>query len=182
MIIPMFFTCARILIAPFLFQAIIQCAWIQAIILFFLGALSDFLDGFFARYLKQESLIGAALDPIADKIFLLTVLYAVSLQVSYIPYWIVVCMIIKEVILIAGAAILLYAIPGFVIKPLWHAKLVTAFSCVALFVVLCAQIQFFFIPESIGAWIMYGCLLANVYVLAEYSLKLYAQIKDNHAQ
>ena len=181
MIIPMMFTCARIFIAPFLFQAIANHAWYVAAFLFFIGALTDYLDGFFARYLKQESLLGAALDPIADKIFLITALYAVSLQVSYIPWFYVACMIAKELILVIGAGILLCVIPGFTIKPLWSAKVVTACQSVALFIMIFAQMQTFLISENVLAWMVYGCLIASLYVLVEYSFKIYRQLRDRHA-
>ena len=149
MMIPMFFTCARIFIAPFLFQAISHHAWNQALLLFFVGSITDYLDGFFARYLQQESSFGAALDPIADKIFLITALYALSLQVSYIPYEVVVAMIAKELVLIFGALVVLYSIPGFTIKPLWHAKVITACQCAAFFIMIFAQMQLVSIWQSV---------------------------------
>lgn len=181
MIIPMMFTCARIFIAPFLFQAIVDHAWYVATFLFFIGALTDYLDGFFARYLKQESSLGAALDPVADKIFLITTLYAFSLQVSYIPWFYVVWMIAKELILVIGAGILLCVIPGFKIKPLWSAKVVTAGQCVVLFLMLFAQINLIYISENILFCLAYVCWLGNVRVLVDYSLKVYAQLKDRRA-
>ena len=181
MIIPMFFTLLRIFIAPFLFQAICNHAWHYAAFLFFIGAISDFCDGFFARYLQQESLLGAALDPVADKLFLMTTLYALSLQVSYIPWYVVVFMMIKEAALIIGAGVALFIIPKFKIKPLRSAKVITACECIFIFIMLCAQMHLISISETILYWCAYICLMGNVSVFVEYSLNLYAQLKDNRA-
>lgn len=182
MVIPLFFTVARILIAPFLLQAICNHNWPSALILFSLGACSDFLDGFFARYLKQETWFGAAFDPVADKIFLLTVFYGLSLQVAYIPHWMIFCIVLKELVLMIGAAIVLYGIPGFVIKPLWHAKLVTVFSCVVLFLIMFFQMQDFCMSETMVTLLVYVWFAGNIYVLAEYGVKIHAQIKGYYAR
>ena len=182
MIIPMFFTCARILIAPFLFQAIAYQSWRCAFLLFCIGAFTDFLDGFAARYLHQESFLGAALDPVADKIFVMTALYALSLQVSYIPYYVVIGIVAKEIVLMIGAASMLYSIPGCKIEPVWHAKLLTAFSCAALCLMIACQMQVWDISDMALAWIMNLCLLGNVYVLVEYSFKMFATYKEYHAR
>ena len=40
-----------------------------AFLLFLIASFTDFLDGYIARYLRQESVLGANLDLLADKIF-----------------------------------------------------------------------------------------------------------------
>ena len=53
------------------------------IIIFLIAALSDFLDGFIARKLKQESKLGRMMDPFADK---LMILLAVLVMVKYFNF------------------------------------------------------------------------------------------------
>jgi CDP-diacylglycerol--glycerol-3-phosphate 3-phosphatidyltransferase len=55
-----------------------------ALFLFFLASLSDYWDGFLARKYKLESIIGAVLDPVADKILVTFLILALSLKFSSI--------------------------------------------------------------------------------------------------
>ncbi len=83
--IPNCLTYFRILLIP-IFVIVGFCAfhyheWVTAG-LFFIAALTDWLDGFLARYLKQGSAFGEFLDPVADK---LVVAAALVLLVSEFP-------------------------------------------------------------------------------------------------
>lgn len=62
-------------------------------ILYVLGGISDILDGFIARTMKQESEFGARLDSIADIIFLIAVIVTL-LPILVVPLWIWICIII----------------------------------------------------------------------------------------
>jgi CDP-diacylglycerol--glycerol-3-phosphate 3-phosphatidyltransferase len=53
-----------------------------ALLLFFLASISDYWDGFLARKYKLESMIGAVLDPIADKILITFIILALSIELS----------------------------------------------------------------------------------------------------
>ena len=80
-----FLTCFRILIAPIIFLLItLYDSYGWALFLFFLASISDYLDGFLARKYNLESIIGAVLDPIADKILTTFLILALSLELSSI--------------------------------------------------------------------------------------------------
>tara|TARA_B100001758_G_C18400406_1_gene608633 strand:- start:1832 stop:2383 length:552 start_codon:yes stop_codon:yes gene_type:complete len=73
----------RILIAPVIFILITlfdYYGW--ALILFLLASVSDYWDGFLARKYKLESIIGSILDPIADKILVIFLILALSIELS----------------------------------------------------------------------------------------------------
>ena len=75
----------RILIAPIIFILITLFnfyGW--ALLLFFIASISDYWDGFLARKYKLESIIGAVLDPIADKILVTFLILGLSLELSSI--------------------------------------------------------------------------------------------------
>ena len=75
----------RILIAPiiFLFITLFDLyAW--ALFLFFLASISDYWDGVLARQYKLESVLGAVLDPVADKILVTFIILALSIELSSI--------------------------------------------------------------------------------------------------
>ena len=80
-----FLTYFRILIAPVIFILItLYDSYGWALFLFFLASISDYWDGFLARRFNLESIIGAVLDPIADKILLTFLILALSLELSSI--------------------------------------------------------------------------------------------------
>ncbi len=78
---------SRFPIALMVFYLIAEKKFFAASFAIALGALTDFLDGLVARRRKQESRIGAQLDHIGDKFFVLTVLFALYLveRVELIP-------------------------------------------------------------------------------------------------
>ena len=75
----------RILISPIIFLLItVYDSYGWALFLFFLASISDYWDGFLARKYKLESTIGAVLDPIADKILVTFLIFALGLECSRI--------------------------------------------------------------------------------------------------
>jgi CDP-diacylglycerol--glycerol-3-phosphate 3-phosphatidyltransferase len=80
-----FLTYFRIFIGPVIFLLIsLYNFYAWALFLFILASFSDYLDGFLARKYKLESIIGAVLDPVADKILVTFLILALSLKFSSI--------------------------------------------------------------------------------------------------
>ena len=80
-----FLTFFRILIAPIIFLLItLYDSYGLALFLFILASISDYWDGFLARKYKLESIMGAVLDPIADKILVTFLILALSHELSSI--------------------------------------------------------------------------------------------------
>jgi CDP-diacylglycerol--glycerol-3-phosphate 3-phosphatidyltransferase len=78
-----FLTYFRILIAPIIFILITLFdfyGW--ALLLFFIASISDYWDGFLARKYNLESMLGAVLDPVADKILVTFIILALSIELS----------------------------------------------------------------------------------------------------
>ena len=69
---PNLLTLARICLAPFLVSAILENRFALGFILFVAAGLTDALDGTLARILKQRTVLGSYLDPVADKLLLST--------------------------------------------------------------------------------------------------------------
>jgi CDP-diacylglycerol---glycerol-3-phosphate 3-phosphatidyltransferase len=80
-----FLTYFRIFISPIIFLLItLYDSYSLALFLFFLASISDYWDGFLARKYNLESIIGAVLDPIADKILVTFLILALSIELSSI--------------------------------------------------------------------------------------------------
>jgi cardiolipin synthase len=73
-----------------------------AVLIFVLAGLTDVLDGFIARKYNLITRLGIVLDPLADKLMLLTVLISITLK-NQIPFWIIVVVATKETLLMLGA-------------------------------------------------------------------------------
>ena len=122
------FTLGRIVLTPIIVTAMILHYWGFAFALFLCAAITDMLDGIFARRWNEQTLLGMCLDPIADKLLILSCFFTlafVQTPLFIIPKWFFIIVFIKEIILIAGA-ILLYAIKGHIeVRPLWVGKITT---------------------------------------------------------
>jgi cardiolipin synthase len=73
-----------------------------AIVIFVAAGITDILDGFIARKYNLITRLGIVLDPLADKLMLLTVLISITMK-NQISSWIIVIVAIKETLLILGA-------------------------------------------------------------------------------
>lgn len=107
---PNLLTLVRICLAPFLVAAILEGHYKLSFWLFVAAGLTDALDGALARLLKQRSVLGHYLDPVADKI-LLSTLFLVLLHKGLMPVTVTVLVFGRDVIILLVAA-LLYAAVG----------------------------------------------------------------------
>jgi cardiolipin synthase (CMP-forming) len=71
-----------------------------AVVLYALGALTDFFDGFIARRLGQVSEIGKLLDPLADRIFIIALALALVAQ-GALPWWLATAIVVRDVVLLS---------------------------------------------------------------------------------
>ncbi|MFP5220810.1 MAG: CDP-diacylglycerol--glycerol-3-phosphate 3-phosphatidyltransferase [Acidobacteriota bacterium] len=103
--IPNALTVARILFTPLFVVFFLDGEHLAALSLFFLAGLTDALDGFLARVLNQRSPLGAILDPLADK-FLLVAAYICLAHEGWIPAWLAVAVVSRDLIILGGVALL----------------------------------------------------------------------------
>jgi len=98
-------TLMRMLLTPFVVIAILTQAWNTALCLFVCAAVTDLLDGAFARLFDEQTALGAALDPVADKFLMLSCYAALlfgKIPTAFISTKLVMLVLIKELLLIAG--------------------------------------------------------------------------------
>ena len=107
---PNLLTLLRICLAPFLITAILENRFELSFVLFLAAGLTDALDGTLARMLKQRTMLGQYLDPVADKL-LLSTLFLVLTHKGLIPARVTVLVFGRDVGILVVAAIL-YAAAG----------------------------------------------------------------------
>ena len=114
--IPNILTVIRIGLLPAVVWRFRRGDSIGALAFYLLAMLTDALDGMIARRFNQITALGKLLDPIADKLSLLTLLW-LFVSDGQIPSWILGLMLAKEVLLVIGGAVALrrgvvaYALP-----------------------------------------------------------------------
>jgi cardiolipin synthase len=105
---PNLLTLLRICLAPFLVVTILEGRFTLSFVLFVVAGLTDALDGALARALKQRTMLGQYLDPVADKLLLSTI-FLVLTHISLIPVTVTVLVFGRDVGILVVSAIL-YAV------------------------------------------------------------------------
>jgi len=122
--IPNVITVFRIFLVPLVVWLIIDGDLQLAFIAFFLAGVSDALDGFLAKRFGWQTILGAYLDPIADKVLLVSI-YVVLGFFAYLPVWLVIAVVTRDV-LIVGAFLLSWTLDRPVeVRPLLVSKVNT---------------------------------------------------------
>ena len=136
---PNLLTLLRICLAPFLVAAILQDNFVLSFSLFVAAGLTDALDGVLARVLKQRTVLGQYLDPVADKL-LLSTLFVVLMLKGLIPATVTVLVLGRDVGILLVAAILYAAVGRREFYPSIFGKANTVAQVAAVAVVLLHQI------------------------------------------
>jgi cardiolipin synthase (CMP-forming) len=101
-----------------------------AMVVFLVAAITDALDGVLARLSKQKSSLGAWLDPMADKLLLVSTFVVLSIPglglANRLPIWLTVCMISRDIVIILTVIIVNLAIGRRTFYPSIFGKIATA--------------------------------------------------------
>ncbi len=120
-------TILRIVLIPVFVLLLVYRRPGVALLVFSLAALTDMLDGYVARRRGSQSRLGAFLDPMADKLLLIASFVTLT-QLKFLPPWITIVVISRDVILIVGA-LLVHMLGGRIHpRPTWAGKAATFFQ------------------------------------------------------
>jgi cardiolipin synthase len=136
---PNLLTLLRICLAPFLVAAILERRFALGFVLFVAAGLTDALDGTLARLLKQRTVLGAYLDPVADKL-LLSTLFLVLLHEGLMPTTVTVLVFGRDVGILLVSALLYAAVGRREFKPSLFGKANTLAQVTAVAAVLLHQL------------------------------------------
>jgi cardiolipin synthase len=133
--IPNILTLIRILLTPLFILSIMWHLTGYALFVFALAAVTDALDGLLARWLNQRTLLGAYLDPLADKL-LSTAAFISLFLIGIIPEWLAVIVISRDLLILTGIAMLKLMDIPFEMAPTRISKSTTLFQMVTICLVL----------------------------------------------
>ncbi len=138
--IPNLFTILRIGLIPLFLSYMIQHNPRKALIVFFIAASTDFLDGIAARVLKQKSKIGALLDPAGDKLLMTAAMIALSIpsisSPNVIPIWLTIFVIGRDLYIVAGSLVVYMHTRHTTFTPTFMGKMSTVCQMSILILVL----------------------------------------------
>lgn len=168
--IPNMLTLIRFLLIPvfcIIYFSTIKYSFFLSMAVFFIAGITDFLDGHIARKYNLVTKIGTVLDPLADKLMTLTVLFC--LAYSYIiPRWIVAPFLIKELTMVIGG-INLYKYKK-VLPANYYGKTATILFYISILILI--------FNKSIGTYFLYLTLCATILAFLNYFIH-FVNIKNN---
>ncbi len=133
--IPNLITIMRFVLVPAVVLAMLNMRWDWAFAGFLVAGISDGVDGYIARRFNQHSKLGAYLDPMADKVLLVSV-FVVMGFIGELPLWLVVTMVSRDALIICAVLLSTVMAHPVEMKPLYVSKANTAAQIVLAAVVL----------------------------------------------
>ena len=168
--VPNALTIIRFLLIPYIIVLIFQEQYILAFIILTISGITDILDGVIARRFNLVTDFGKLVDPLADKSTQISILVVLMIK-GIIPFWIILILFVKELLMVAGASFL-YG-KEFVVSSKWYGKVATVLFYIAI--VFSLLIRYFKCPYSFDIYIYYLATLAAIFSLIMYFKKFYVR-------
>jgi len=162
----------RMVLIPIFVSLLFYQKFWWALAVFVLAGVTDGLDGLLARRFAMESQLGTVLDPIADKLMLVTSFVVLSMRSVFptllpahlpVPFWVTIAVISRDVFIIVGAAAInmMTGFRGF--RPSWLGKVSTTVQIFAIATIIFAAS----FPHGTGYYL--PTVYATVFGLAVFS-------------
>jgi len=166
--LPNILTIFRMALIPVFVSLLFYQKFLLALAIFVVAGITDGLDGLFARRFHQHSPLGRILDPIADKMMLVTSFIVLSMRGVYptpmpkhlpIPFWVTITVLSRDVFILIGAAAI-NMVTGFrAFQPSLPGKVSTVVQIVAVATVMLAA------QTRIGTGYYLPTIYASVFAL-----------------
>ena len=146
--LPNIITILRLFLTPLIVWLVLTENYILGFIFFVFSGLSDALDGYLAKKFNQSSLLGSYLDPIADKILIVSTILVLGYN-GLVPIWLIIIIVSRD-IAIFGAVLISFIIgSNLKIKPLTVSKINTFLQIFYIGIIFLIQFDIFLPEESI---------------------------------
>lgn len=153
-------TVLRILLIPVFVSLLVYRQRGAALTVFLIAAVTDLLDGYVARQRGSQSRLGAFLDPMADKLLLVSSFVTLT-WLRVLPFWIAAVVISRDLILMVGALAIHMAGGRITPRPTTAGKLATFFQVLTVLIGLLRP--FYSLPPiaRIPVWLAAGFTIAS---------------------
>jgi cardiolipin synthase len=157
-----------VLVAPIVFS-LLSGDFLSALVLIFVAGLSDALDGFLAKNFRWRTRLGGILDPLADKLLLVSVMLTLT-WLGLSPVWLACVVIGRDLIIVTGATVYNFLIGPVEPDPSLISKLNTGFQL--LYMLFVISHQAFSWPENISILVIgAGVFITSVVSGLDYVLR-----------
>lgn len=158
--LPNLISIARILLTLPVAYLLVQQRFSEALLLFFVAGISDALDGYLAKRFSWHSRLGSILDPLADKLLLVTAFICLA-WVAIIPFWLVLLVLGRDLVIILGALAFHLLIGRYEMAPTWISKLNTALQIILVLALVLSH-GLYALPDGVLTWLVYGVSVTTV--------------------
>ena len=135
-------TLVRVVLIPFFVILVVYGYFGWALIVFLTAGLTDLFDGLLARTISRRTELGAWLDPVADKLLLVTTFLVLTWPglglVNRLPVWLTILIISRDVLIVLTVAVINLAVGRREFRPSIFGKMATA-----TYIVTCLIIMYF---------------------------------------
>jgi len=118
-------TIGRFLLVPLIVSMILAREWTLAFLLFAVAGVSDAVDGFIAKRFGMTTELGATIDPLADKILLISI-YVTLAVIGVLPQWLAILVVFRDLMIVSAVLVAWFLDKPIEIRPLLVSKATTA--------------------------------------------------------
>jgi len=166
--LPNFFTTLRLVLVPFIVQAILSGRHALALALFASAAATDVLDGAAARRLHVTTQTGAYLDPIADKCLLSGVYLALAIA-HILPWWFVAIIFGRDIYILAAVGVLMLSTSVRQYPPSLWGKLSTFVQILTAVVWMARNVFPLRVLDALSSAMLWPCMVFTLWSGVHYT-------------
>jgi cardiolipin synthase len=173
-------TLLRIILIPAFVLLVVYGKLGAALLVFIVAGVTDALDGLTARLAGQGTSLGAWLDPMADKLLLVSTFIVLTVPsiplTNHLPLWLTVSVISRDIVIIGVVAIVNLAVGPRTFRPSFLGK-----SATAMFIVTSVVVMYFNYREEMSIWVetgIWASLALTLASAADYFIRLKKLINE----
>lgn len=126
--------------------------YFEALLLFLIAGISDGIDGYLAKHFSWQSRLGSILDPLADKLLLVTTYIALAWR-EVLPVWLTALVVARDIVVVAGALAFHWLIGRYEMSPSLISKMNTV-AQITLAIAAVASLSILPLPS----WTLHGLI------------------------
>jgi len=129
--IPNFLTLLRIIAVPVFLIVVSNRHYGAGLVIYLAAGITDTIDGVIARLTNSYSALGAALDPLADKLFLVSG-FLMMTWLGIVPVWLLILVLTRDVVILSGYLVIYFVTQPIEVDPSVLGKLNTFFEMMTM--------------------------------------------------